>query len=257
MKRLHLAFHCNGLNLAGTLDNAPGTTGLLIVTGGQEPRAGAFGWQARLASEIAAAGFPVFRFDRRGIGDSDGEDRGFDKSRADIAAALRSFRALVPQMTRVVGFGNCDGASALMLTEGLGFDALVLSNPWAIDEEDGPLPSPARTRARYRAKLADPGAIWRLLTGKTDLGKIKAGLKQAAKGESGPSRLAQELQEALGQFDGPVRFLLAQNDRTAQAFADNWPSDERIRQCPGAGHAYAELDARAWLRSQLLEALRA
>ncbi len=56
----------------GTLDDAPGTTGLLIVSGGNEVRAGAFAGQARLAAEIAAAGHPVFRFDRRGVGDSTG-----------------------------------------------------------------------------------------------------------------------------------------------------------------------------------------
>ena len=257
MTRLPLGFHCSGMTLAGTLDNAPGTTGLLMVTGGQEPRAGAFGWQARLAGEIAAAGFPVFRFDRRGIGDSDGEDRGFDKASADIAAALRSFRALVPQMTRVVGFGNCDGASALMLTEGLGFDALILSNPWTFDEGDTALPSPAVVRARYRSKLSDPRAMMRLLTGRVSLRGLGKGMKQALQDEPGPSRLSQELREGIAQFEGPVRFLVAERDRTAQAFQSAWPADDRIRSCAAAGHAYAEAHARTWLREQVLEVIRA
>lgn len=257
MDRLHLAFHCNGMNLAGTLDNAPGTTGLLVVTGGQEPRCGAFGWQARLAREISSAGFPVFRFDRRGIGDSDGEDRGFERSSADIAAALRAFRALVPQMTRVTGFGNCDGASALMLTEGLGFDGLVLSNPWTFDEGDEDLPSPASVRARYRSKLSRPSELIRLVTGKVSLGKLVHGMKQATRSGQETSRLSISLRDAVGGFDGRVRFLVAENDRTAQAFVQNWPADERILTCAGAGHAYAEPEARDWLRTQVLASLRA
>ena len=91
MKRLHLSFECREDRCAATLDSAPGTTGLLMVSGGNEIRAGAFNGQSRLAAEIAAAGFPVFRFDRRGIGDSEGTNRGFRKSTKDIAAALLAF----------------------------------------------------------------------------------------------------------------------------------------------------------------------
>jgi len=46
MSRRHLTFTCKGEPLAGTLDDAPGKVGLLIVTGGNEIRAGAFSGQA-------------------------------------------------------------------------------------------------------------------------------------------------------------------------------------------------------------------
>lgn len=97
MTRLSHTFGCGSLLLAGTLDTAPGTTGLLIVSGGNEIRAGAFGGQADMAARIAAAGFPVFRFDRRGVGDSEGENRGFRHSAKDLSAAIEAFRAMVPQ----------------------------------------------------------------------------------------------------------------------------------------------------------------
>ena len=80
MNRLHLTFECADSTLAGTLDMACGASGLLLVSGGNEIRSGAFSGQAALAARIAAAGFPVFRFDRRGIGDSGGENKGFRNS---------------------------------------------------------------------------------------------------------------------------------------------------------------------------------
>ena len=129
MKRLHLTFHCEGSTLAATLDTAPLTTGLLLVSGGNEIRSGAFRGQARLAQTIAKRGFPVFRYDRRGVGDSEGENLGFEHSAPDTRAALEAFRAIAPQINRVVALGNCDAASALMLAGGAGCDGLVLSNP--------------------------------------------------------------------------------------------------------------------------------
>ncbi|MCZ3268409.1 hypothetical protein NYZ59_19170, partial [Acinetobacter baumannii] len=72
-----IAFPCAGDTLIGTLDAAPGTTGLLIVSGGNEIRCGAHRGMALLAQSVSAAGHPVFRYDRRGIGDSTGENRSF------------------------------------------------------------------------------------------------------------------------------------------------------------------------------------
>ena len=143
MSRRHLTFACEGSLLAGTLDEAPGETGLLIVTGGNETRAGAWNGQAQLAARIAAAGHPVLRFDRRGCGDSEGPNSGFAASGPDIAAALAAFRAECPRLSRVVAMGNCDAASALMLAKGEGFDALILSNPWTIEEPDAAPPPDA------------------------------------------------------------------------------------------------------------------
>jgi exosortase A-associated hydrolase 1 len=256
VSRLHLTFECADISLAGTLDTATGASGLLLVSGGNEVRSGAFSGQAALASRIAAAGFPVFRFDRRGVGDSGGENKGFRKSIKDIECALAAFRVIAPQVDRVVGFGNCDAASALMLAKGAECDALVLSNPWTI-EDDVAIPPPEAVRARYAEKLKNPREIARLLTGGVNIGKLAKGLVHAGRRKAAPSSLAAEMAAGLATFTGRVRILLAGADRTAQAFAGSWtPEDPRVVRCNGAGHAWAEPHGRDFLDQQLLEVLR-
>lgn len=268
MSRRHFTFECDGAKLCGTLDPAPAATGLLIVTGGNELRSGPWGSQAELAVRIAATGFPVLRFDRRGVGDSEGENSGFTTSAQDIAAALVAFRAHLPRLKRVVAYGNCDAASALMLAGGEGCDALVLANPWTYEPEltieaqpeSGLEPvamPPSAVRAHYLRRLTSPGAIWRLLTGKVELGKLASSLVDAVKPDAPPSTLAQQMAAGIAGFDRPVTILLAERDRTAQAFLANWnKSDGRIRQCPEASHSFVEPQARIWLQGQLLAALR-
>ena len=258
-ERLHLSFACEGDTLAATLDTAPATTGLLLVSGGNELRSGAFGGQAALAERIARAGFPVFRYDRRGIGDSEGENRGFESSEPDIRAAVQAFQAVAPSVATVVGFGNCDAASALMLAGGAGCERLVLSNPWTIEDGEDDAPPPEAVRARYAQKLKDPKEVKRLLTGGVNIFKLFKGLKQASKTEAPPpSGLVERMAAGIAGFEGPVHFLLASEDRTAQVFDSRWgKDDERIQRCEGASHAYVEEHAQVWLEKAILKALRA
>lgn len=269
MNRKHFTFACEGAQLAGSLDMANGTTGLLIISGGNELRAGPWGSQAQLADKIAASGFPVLRFDRRGVGDSEGTNGTFTASAPDIAAAISAFRAHVPTLKKVVAFGNCDAASALMLTSGAGCDALVLANPWTFDPDPEPEPEapaaepeatpmpPAAMRSYYLRRLANPAALKRLFSGKVKVGKMATSLVEAVKPAPPPSTLAQDMAEKLKAFSGPATILLAANDRTAQAFKAVWDkSDTRVRTCPKAGHSFVEPQARVWLQGQLLGALR-
>ncbi|MEJ6008900.1 hydrolase 1, exosortase A system-associated [Novosphingobium aquae] len=258
MSRRHIAFDCEGAQLIGTLDEGGETTALLIVTGGNEIRAGAWNGQAQFAARIASAGFPVFRFDRRGVGDSDGVNTGFTESAADIAAAIAALRTAAPHSTRVVGMGNCDGATALVLAKGAGCDALVLSNPWTIEGDDSDEPAaapPAAVRAHYLRRLRDPRAILRLLRGGVKIGQLFSSLKSALRPAPPPSSLAQIFAADLKAFGGPVTILLAGRDRTAQVFEASWDkSDPRVRRCAEATHSYVE--SQDWLEARVLEALR-
>jgi exosortase A-associated hydrolase 1 len=258
MSRRPIAFSCGPDTLAGVLDcaDAHGMTGLLIVSGGNEIRAGAFAGMALLAARLAQeAGVPVFRYDRRGVGDSEGENTGWRGSRDDIAAALAAFRTALPGMRRVVGFGVCDAASALVLHGG-SLDGLVLANPWTYDTDDADSHSPGALRRRYLAKLADPRALWRLLSGKVDLGKLRRGLGAAAHRDRAPSPIADLLRSRLAQFTGPVALLVAAGDRVGQAFLAQWPNDDpRLHINPGNSHSFGEDAPSAdWLYARLIEA---
>ncbi|MDP5277952.1 hydrolase 1, exosortase A system-associated [Sphingomonas sp. DG1-23] len=262
MRRL-IEFPCAGETLLGTLDEAAGTTGLLIVSGGNEIRIGAHRGMALLARRVAEAGHPVFRFDRRGIGDSTGGNQGFEHSADDIAAAVTAFRA-ESGVTRIVAFGNCDAATALAFFHAqAGVDALVLANPWVIEATDD-LPPAAAIRARYAERLRDPGEWLRLLRGGVNISKLASGLIKASRiqsqqGDGLPGRLA----SALAESRVPIAVLLARGDNTAIAFEDalRGPAFEtarlkiKIEQLDSASHSFASAADKDWLFERVVAAL--
>ena len=219
LRRL-IAFPCAGDTLVGTLDEGSGNTGLLIVSGGNEVRMGAHRGMASLAARLAATGTPVFRYDRRGIGDSTGENRGFLESAPDIAAAAATFAAEAG-IRRLVAFGNCDAATALALFHGVaGIDALVLANPWVARSGDD-LPPAAAIRARYAERLRDPRQWVRLVSGGINLRKLSSGLSKIFANQSETdSALTECFVEALDSSATPITIILASRDGTAIAFMD-------------------------------------
>lgn len=262
--RHHLSFACEGAALAASLDAAPGTTGLLIVSGGNEVRSGAHRGMAMLARRIAEAGHPVFRFDRRGIGDSEGSNGGFESSGPDIAAAIAAFRAAAPHVARIAAFGNCDAASALLLHQPLALGALILANPWTYEGEseeagdDPTLPPAAAIRSRYLARLKDPKSLLRLLKGEVDVRKLARGL--AALGQckppAAPDSLPARLDAAMAALPCPATILLATGDRTAQAFIETCrPGAMPVERLDSPSHSFAGADA-DWLAERILQMLR-
>lgn len=245
-----IAFDCAGETLLGTLDRAGGTTGLLIVSGGNEVRIGAHRGMVALARGLAERGVPVFRFDRRGIGDSTGANGGYASSGPDIAAAAAAFRSAVPDMQRLVAFGNCDAATALVLL-GTGFDALILANPWVVEPE-GDLPPAAAIEARYRQRLRDPRQWLRLLRGGVSFRKLFHGLRAIFRSRfEKDDTLAGRVFAALPRS---ATVILAERDSTAQAFAAEaerraWPGT--IHRIDTASHSFA----RAGDGDALLEAV--
>ncbi len=255
MMRRHIAFTSGQDTLFGTIDAGDAGTALLMVSGGNEIRSGAFSGQAKLAAKIAAEGFPVFRFDRRGVGDSSGINGGYRSAGEDIAAAVAAFRQSCPHIQRLVGFGNCDAASALMLNRGAGCNALVLANPWTFDEDQSDVMPPEAVRARYLAKLKDPREALRLLRGGVSFGKLAGGIRTALQPKAPPSSLVEDIANAMTGYTGETRYLIAGRDRTGLAFQTVWSDKDRCEVRPEADHAFSSGEDSAWLRDQLLSTL--
>lgn len=262
--RHQLTFVCEGATLAATLDDAPGAAGLLIISGGNEIRSGAHRGMAMLAQRIAAAGHPVFRFDRRGIGDSEGENGGYTSSAPDITAAIATFRGAARHLTRIFAFGNCDAASALLLHQPLAFDGLILANPWTYESDDGgeaeepALPPASAIRARYLARLADPKSLLRLFKGEIDIKKLARGLSALGRraAPSAPDSLPARLNTTLASLPCPATILLATGDRTARAFAQACnPGPVPVERLDSSSHSFAGDDGE-WLAEQILKILR-
>ena len=247
-----IAFPCAGETLIGTLDAAPGRTGLLIVSGGNEIRCGAHRGMALLAARVAAAGYPVFRYDRRGIGDSTGENRGYLSARHDLIAATATFRARAPQLATILAYGNCDAASTLALHgHTAGIDRLLLANPWTIEQVDD-LPPAAAIRATYRERLTSPRAWAKLLTGRIDLAKAIKGLRKAS--AKTPQTLATQIVAAIEGWGNAAKVILASGDATAQAYraaARHLPA----RTITTASHSFAREEDQRQLRDAVLAAL--
>ncbi len=256
-------FPCGDDLLGGTYDHGDRTTGMLMVTGGTELRVGAHGGMARLATTVAARGFPVFRFDRRGVGDSDGIDPGFADSCPDIAAAVAAMKRLRPDLRRLVGFGLCDGAAALAFHHReVGLDALVLANPWVVEAQAG-VPPPAAIAHRYRGQLLSIAGWRRILRGEIDVRKVFGGLRRLAAGSD--TGLAARFAAALERSGCRVSIILAGTDATALAFHGEWrgPRFARSRAQPrvtlvsidSSSHSFANGDDPARLAACCLDAL--
>ena len=259
-----------GATLAGIAHLAKGaptsTVAALIVAGAPQTRVGAHGGFAHLAGALAEAGVPCLRFDRRGLGDSDGDDPGFHTIAPDIAAALAALRHTFPSVRRVIGIGLCDGAAALLLAPAA-FDALILLNPWTRDETTATtMPPRAALAARYRSRFRSPAAWRDLLRGRVNFAKIARGLRHLLKRDE-LSSIARVTASNLARYPGRARIILAERDNTAQAFAALWQTPlfararahnrAELRWIAGATHTFAGGAASKALADAAVEFARA
>jgi exosortase A-associated hydrolase 1 len=258
MRRL-LTVKCEGALLGATIDGDQGSTGLLFVTGGTQTRIGSHRLFERLATALAASGHACFRFDRRGVGDSEGADPGWRGSGPDIKAAAIAFRRERRGLDRIVGLGLCDGASALALFGAeAGIQGAILVNPWFVESE-ADAPPPAAIRDHYRKRLLSAEGWKKMASGSVSYRKLLRGVRKIASPDQ--STLGDEVASAIEQDQIPVALVLAGGDATAIAAAEVWNSKRfaRIRESSPApfriesdSHTFArEGDAEALLQACL------
>lgn len=270
-----VSFACEGATLVGILHEtaAPATRGVLIVVGGPQYRVGSHRQFVLLARDLARQGIPVLRFDYRGMGDSDGEFRGFEHVSADIAAAVEAFRAACPDLREVVLWGLCDGASAAAFYAAAHPKAvagLIVANPW-VRTEQGLAQSYVRN---YYGQRLLQWSFWRkLLRGEMHLWKTLRGFLadvEKARDSGGAQKeagLPERVRRAFEGFQGPVLLILSGKDLTAGEFVacagqPGWQtivgrSGFRRLELPEADHTFSrrrqqdEMSAACaeWLRS--------
>jgi uncharacterized protein len=193
---------------------------ILMLPGGSDYRIGSHRSYVRLAQAMAARGYAVMRVDVSGVGDSSGVHAGFEAVGADIASALAVLREALPQGTKVFLWGQCDGASAILLGLGRSFEAdgAILCNPWA---------RTARTSANqvvrhhYRHRLTS-GASWRrLLRGQTNIFTSLRSVAKSLKTIAAPaaaSSYIDDMIDTLRQNRWPCLSVIGSEDASGQEF---------------------------------------
>ena len=224
-----VVFDCDGERLVGIVHAAEGTTGVLMIVGGPQVRAGSHRLYVRQARLLTSLGLPTFRFDTRGMGDSSGEFPGFEHLTDDIAAALDAFGAACPQVARFVLWGLCDGASAALLylhdRQDPRIAGLCLLNPWVRTRV-----TQARTQVRhyYRDRLRDLGFWKKLIGGRIAPSALQEGWRawRMSRQRRADGPVAQEtaftdrMAAAWRRFDGPLLLVLSGQDYTAREFLE-------------------------------------
>ena len=269
-----VVFDCKGDELVGVLTRPehPRSKGVLVVVGGPQYRIGSHRQFLLMARHLAAMGYPVFRFDYRGMGDSDGAQRDFENVDADLAAAIETFRKACPGIEEIVIWGLCDAASAsLFFTQKHeGVAGLILLNPWVRTEQ-----GLARSYVThyYSRRLFEKSFWTKLLAGDVQIGKSLSSFMQRLAQIIGPgtktahsnqpekqASLPARMLEAFSGFPGPTLLILSGNDLTASEFMDQardpaWKSAldrPQVNQLkiPGSDHTFSR---REW-RNQVSKA---
>ena len=138
-EEIPLIFSCEDANLIGVLHKPSvfGTRAVLMVVGGPQTRVGSHRQFVLLARHLAATGIAVFRFDYRGMGDSEGLHKGFEHIAPDISAAIDLMWMHLPGVEEIVLWGLCDAASAAVMYahQDQRVTGIVLLNPWVRSED--------------------------------------------------------------------------------------------------------------------------
>jgi exosortase A-associated hydrolase 1 len=266
-------FDCCGDALVGILSRPTHArdTGVVILIGGPQYRAGGHRQYVLLARALAAAGYPVLRFDYRGNGDSGGERRTYENVSDDIAAAVDELQIRVPGLRQVVLWGLCGGASAALIYCHERHDSrvvgLCLMNPWVRTET-----SLARTHVKYYylRRVLQPEFWRKLASGRMSLAALRDFVhniqlaRSASARTPGPMSFQDRMAAAWHAYAGHMLLMISGRDYTAKEFLDYVQAEPawaramehpRLlrRDLPDADHTCSERPQRAAMQRLIVE----
>lgn len=231
-----VTFECRGEPLLGILHDATGpdpSLGVLIVVGGPQYRVGSHRQFVLMARAFASAGFPTFRFDYRGMGDSAAEPQPFDAVDDDVRAAIDTFVAERSGLRRIVIFGLCDAASAAMIyaPSDARVAGLILANPW-VRSASGE--AKAYVRHYYGRRLLQSAFWGKVFSGEFDvhasLWDLFRKLRVARSNRSRQADFVTRMRSGVCRFRGSVLYLISERDLTADEFMDLCRSESKWRE---------------------------
>ena len=249
-----------------------------MVVGGPQYRVGSHRQFVLLARTLAAAGYPVLRFDFAGMGDSAGEPQEFQNTAPAIGAAINALQQHQAAVKNIVLWGLCDGASAALLYAQATHDArlagLCLLNPWVRSPA-----TLARTQLKhyYRQRFTDKAFWVKLLQARIGLKSLRHALNNlklvfTRTSPRSPASFQDKMALAWQDFPGALLLVLSGQDLVAKEFLDVTQSDSawskawahprlRYAHLPEANHTFSNHEARQtvahltldWLHHQVTD----
>lgn len=243
--------------------------GVLIAVGGPQYRVGSHRQFLLLARHLALNGIATMRFDYRGMGDSEGEQLGFENSGPEIVAATDEFLRRCPEVKKIILWGLCDAASTIAMHSHKDnrVAGMLLVNPWVRSET-----GLAQTYVKqyYWRRFLAPDFWQKMASGNLNFGEtVRSVIKDIEKafrspGSSGNDNQGTELSgrmaDGLLKFKGQVHIILSGQDLTALEFEQTSSGSMKwgevfsapqvlLRRLPDANHTFSR---REW-RQQVFE----
>ncbi len=197
------------------------TSAVLMIPGGSDYRIGSHRVYVRLARALADAGHAVMRLDVAGMGDSSGVYAGFESLSTDIASGLAELRQHMSPKVKIFLWGQCDGASAILIGLGSSFEAdgAILCNPWV---RNAHTTAEQLVRHHYRHRLTSLAAWKRLFMGQASfsasLKSFLAALKTMTQPAPVHSGYVDPMTRTLKSGQWPCLVVIGSDDAGGQEF---------------------------------------
>jgi exosortase A-associated hydrolase 1 len=285
-REIAVVFECEGADLVGIVHRPEiaGEIGVLtVVAGGPQYRAGVGRGLVGMGRELSARGIPVMRFDHRGLGDSAGQFLGFEHLEDDLRAAIAVFKAQVPQLQKIVLWGGCDAASAIMIHAARipEVASIMVGNPFVSSSTT----QAAVVRQHYLNRLGE-WSFWRkvfsleynvLDYAKEAMARLKAkltgvadsaGTQESSSGSASKTgSFIDRMLSGATRFKGPMLFVMSGQSLVSKEFDElltRSPAWKEVYQRPGnrrvdlpdADQAFSSQDDRERVNEAIFDWLR-